>query len=121
MPAFLCVFSLGRLNTTSASIAVPEIRYSWRPPRWWSTLAELSSPDLRAPLVNPGSAGRWPASRHRHWYIEVWGKNDSWTIGTDNGRHDYKFAQEAVGLNDNDEDIVGPGLHKDGNCEVEDL
>ena len=32
-------------------------------------------------------------SRHRHWYIEVWGKNDSWTIGTDNGRHLDEVAE----------------------------
>ena len=60
-------------------------------------------------------------NRHRHWYIEVWGRGDSWTLGTDNGRHDYRSAQDAVGLNEKNGDIIGPALHKDGDCDVEDV
>ena len=60
-------------------------------------------------------------SRHRHWYIEVWGRHDSWALGTDNGRHDYKAAQDAIGLNEKEGDVVGLALHKDGDCAVEDI
>src|SRR5687767_10425966 len=41
-PTFLCVLSLGRLISTSASIGVRQSRYSWRVPEWRSLVSAMS-------------------------------------------------------------------------------